>query len=149
MDASKSFSKKPFCSTKRRRIKKISTLPDGQICFKSVLFVVKHVLTGIVYHDPTVYRIYFDYETKISHIRHALVCQNGPYIFCPRYWAKCIVISEIFCFIYYSFPKIFKISQLQVFRRPSKNKPSPNDPYVNWRETVFLNLILQQVLIEF
>lgn len=37
------------------------------------------------------------------------------------------------------------ISQLQVFRRPSKNKPSPNDPYVNWRETVFLNLILQQL----
>ncbi|KAI6189158.1 hypothetical protein M3Y98_00432600 [Aphelenchoides besseyi] len=33
---------------------------------------------------------------------------------------------------------------LQVFRRQSKNKPSPNDRNVNWEETVCLNVILQQ-----
>ncbi|KAI6239178.1 hypothetical protein M3Y99_00622100 [Aphelenchoides fujianensis] len=33
---------------------------------------------------------------------------------------------------------------LQVFRRQSKNKPTPGDRNINWEETVCLNVILQQ-----
>uniref|UniRef100_A0A915CYF2 Uncharacterized protein n=1 Tax=Ditylenchus dipsaci TaxID=166011 RepID=A0A915CYF2_9BILA len=36
-------------------------------------------------------------------------------------------------------------SHLQVFRRQSKNKPSPGDSNINWEETVCLNVILQQL----
>lgn len=43
--------------------------------------------------------------------------------------------------------KVQNQSLLQVFRRHSKNQPTPCDDNYNWEETVCLNIIMQQVLL--
>lgn len=36
-------------------------------------------------------------------------------------------------------------TEVEVYRRVSPNLPSLGDPSIDWEETVYLNLILQQV----
>lgn len=38
---------------------------------------------------------------------------------------------------------------MEVYRRQSKKQPCPGDRSVDWQETVYLNLILQQVVFSF
>eukprot|EP00058_Branchiostoma_floridae_P023063 XP_002608553.1 hypothetical protein BRAFLDRAFT_128829 [Branchiostoma floridae] len=41
------------------------------------------------------------------------------------------------------------VTEVDVYRRDSKRLPSPGDPSIDWEETVYLNLILQQVFSEY
>ncbi len=40
---------------------------------------------------------------------------------------------------------LFLQARLEVYRKKAKNLPSLGDPMIDWEETVYLNLILQQV----
>lgn len=49
---------------------------------------------------------------------------------------------------YFMYFQMFQQTELEVFRKSSKNLPSldDSDSNIDWEETVYLNLILQQVL---
>ncbi|VDM75954.1 unnamed protein product [Strongylus vulgaris] len=53
-------------------------------------------------------------------------------------------------FVHGALPEIkLSPSLVQVFRRSSRNQPSPCDQAYSWEETVCLNLVLQQVEVDF